>query len=324
MRRRTFITGLGGTLAFALPGQAQQRSPAVVGYLTIGSAQSRPHYVAAFKRGLNEANLAEGRDFTIEHRWAGNRYDELLPHAEELVRRKVDVIMAGSNLAATAAKRATSSIPIVFSIGSDPIAEGLVASYNRPGGNATGVAFMASELGPKRLELLGELMPGARIAVLVNARRPNAVSLADDLVRAGAAMGRTISIVELDLQGDLDRPFVEARNGGARALLIRNDPVFNTMHTKLAALTLHHRMPAMFFAREFVEAGGFASYSANIADLYRQAGRYVARILAGAKPADLPVVQPTRFELVVNLKTAKALGLEVPPMLLARADEVIE
>ena len=309
-----------------LAGAQPARRP-VIGYLAIGTAETRAHYVAAFQRGLAEAGIAVGNDVEIEFRWAGESRDRFGPLADELVRRKVDVILAGSNWAAIAAMGATRSIPIVFAAGGDPIADGLVASYNRPGGNATGAVFMSTELSPKRLELLRELVPGGTVAMLfnlANADSRDAARVVSGLSQAASVLGLTLLPVPIEPTADIAKAVAEAKARGASALLVANDAAFNSLQERLPRLEVEHRLPAIYFNREFVAAGGLMSYGVDYANVYRLAGTYVARVIKGEKPADLPVMQPTRFEFVINLKTAKALDIEMPPLLLVRADEVIE
>jgi putative ABC transport system substrate-binding protein len=275
---------------------------------------------------LAKVGYVEGQNVTIEYRWAEGHYDQLPALAVELTRRQVAVIVAmGGEPSALAAKAATQTIPIVFNSGGDPVKLGLVASLNRPGGNATGVSMLFVELGPKQLEMLHKLVPKvAVIAVLVNPTMASAEKETQDALAAGRALGKQVHIVTASREGEIGTAFGDLVKHGAGALLVAPDPFFFARREHLVALAAHHAVPAIYFAREFPEAGGLMSYGTSVADVYQQVGIYAGRILKGEKPADLPVVQPTKFELVIKLKTAKALGLEVPPDLLAIADEVIE
>jgi putative ABC transport system substrate-binding protein len=327
MRRREFITLLGGaSLMCPLPLRAQQRAMPVIGFLHPGAADAIAPLVDAFRRGLAETGYVEGRNVAIDYRWADGHYDPLPALAADLVRRRVIVIAAcGSSAPGLAAKAATSSIPIVFQTGSDPVADALVASMNRPGGNVTGVSRMTVALEPKRLELLHDVVPKATvIAFLHNPSSPRAELQVEQLGEPARALGLELEVAKASTEHELDSAFATIARQDARALLVATEPSYTGWYDKIAALAARHAIPAMFPNRTAVAAGGLMSYDSSLIDSYRQVGVYVARVLKGEKPAELPVMQPTKFELVINLKTAKALGLEVPPMLLARADEVIE
>jgi ABC-type uncharacterized transport system substrate-binding protein len=325
VNRREFITLLGGAAAWPLSARAQQQSMPVMGYLNARSRETDKPFLAAFHHGLNEAGYVEGRNVTIEYRWAEGQYDRLPELATDLVRRQVTVMAATSTPAAVAAKAATSAIPIVFTTGADPVATGLVDSLSRPSGNLTGVNIYLSDLGAKRLELLRELLPNtAVIGMFVNPNFPDAESQSNDMKEAARALGQQVHVVNANSEGDFNRAFATFTELKADALIVSLDAFFLSRREQIIALAAHHKIPAIYFGREFVLAGGLMSYGANIGDSYRQAGIYAGRILKGAKPGDLPVVRPTKFDLVINLKTAKALGLEVPWFLQQRADEVIE
>jgi ABC-type uncharacterized transport system substrate-binding protein len=299
----------------------------VVGLLIAGTQEGFAHLMAAFRRGLSETGSVEGQNMAIEYRWANNDANQLPELAADLVRRRVAVIVTPvTTAAALAAKRATATIPIVFSAGVDPVVAGLVASFNRPGGNVTGIHYMSGELGAKRFELLHELRPGARrICLLVNPNNPVAAEAAiKDVTAAAAVVGRQIEVITAGSYRDIDTAFAVLVQKQADALLIAADALFMTRRVQLTTLAARHTLPAVYPWRDFAEAGGLMSYGASQADRFRQIGRYAGRILKGEKPADLPVMQATTFELVINLQTARALGLEIPPQLLARADEVIE
>jgi ABC-type uncharacterized transport system substrate-binding protein len=327
MRRREFITLLGG-VAVAWPIAARARQPAmpVVGYLGSTSLDGYvSDQVAAFRQGLNEAGFAEGQNVAIEFRWAEGQYDRLPTLAAEFVSRQVSVVLAGSLPTALAAKGATSTIPIVFVMGADPVKLGVVASLNRPGGNVTGISQYYGALGAKRLELLRELVPSASvIAIITNPKNPNAEDHLNDVQAAARAIGQQTDVFRASNESQIDAAFAGLVRRGDGALLVTDDPFFSVRRSQIAALAGRHAVPTIYYAREFATAGGLVSYGSRSGDNYHQAGTYVGRILKGEKPADLPVMQPTKFELVINLKTAKALGLDVPATLLATADEVIE
>jgi putative ABC transport system substrate-binding protein len=326
-RRRAFISMLGSAAAaWPLAARAQQTAMPVVGFLRNGSPEPNAHLVAAFRKGLGESGYVEGRNVSVEYRWAHNDDDRLPELAADLVRLRVSVIVTpGSTTAAAAAKSATTTIPIVFSAGGDPVQMGLVASLNRPGGNVTGVSSMSGELGAKRFGLLQELVPrAARFAVLVNPNNPLTKAYVTDVRAAAAAIGRQIEVLTANISHDIDAAFATLVKNRADALLVGLDPLFVSRRVQLATLAARHAVPAIYPFREDAEAGGLMSYGPSNTDLVRQAGIYTGRVLKGEKPADMPILRATRFDLIINLTTAKALGLEVPPTLLARADEVIE
>jgi putative ABC transport system substrate-binding protein len=330
MRRREFIMLLGGaaaTTALPLMARAQQSAVPVLGVLGIGPLGSDATSMMGLRRGLNEQGFVEGRNVTIETRSTpAADYDHLVALASDLVRHPAAVLIAtGSAGVAKAAKAATASIPIVFANGSDPVKVGLVASMNSPGGNATGVSFFTSTLGPKRLELLRELVPQATtIAFLVNPTNPVTEGDTKDMEAAAQSVGQRIIVVTASNGNEIDAALATASRERVGALLVNVDAFFSSRRHQLAALAARYRIPASYNNSQYVRAGGLMSYGDDRLDSYRHVGVYAGRILKGEKPADLPVLQPTKYELVINLKTAKALGLEVPPMLLARADEVIE
>jgi putative ABC transport system substrate-binding protein len=328
VRRREFITLMGGAaVAWPLAARAQQPAMPVIGFLNSQSPDTLADRLRGFHRGLKESGFVEGENVSIDYRWAENQVDRLPELAAELVRRQVSVITTtGGPGVVLAAKAATTTIPIVFIVPEDPVRTGLVVSLARPGGNATGINLVSLELVAKRLELLREMVPGmVRVAVLVNpANAAFAETTLKDVEPAARAMGLKIQILNASTNREIDAAFATLVRQRPDALFVGNDPFFTTRRVQLATAAAHHSIPATFGTRENAEAGGLMSYGANIADGWRQVGTYVGRILKGAKAADLPVVQSSKFELVVNLQTARLLGLEVPSMLLARADEVIE
>jgi ABC-type uncharacterized transport system substrate-binding protein len=327
VKRRDFITLLGGAAAaWPLAARAQQQPMPVVGFLNGGTAEGYAPMVAAFRQGLKEAGYVEAQNVIIEYRWAEGQYDRLPSLAAELVQQKVSVIAATTTPAALAAKAATSTVPIVFTTGGDPIKLGLVASLGRPGGNVTGSTQLSVEVGPKRLELARELFPGATtFALLVNPANPLAATVSKDLEAAADTLGMRLHVLHASTEADFEAAFATATQLRAAALVISTpDPMFGSHAAQLGALALRHRVPAIYFRREFAASGGLMSYGASITETYRLAGVYTGRILKGEKPADLPVVQSTKVELILNLKTARALGVTVPLPLSGRADEVIE
>ena len=326
MDRRTFISTMaGGLLATPLAAEAQPRAMPVIGFLNGASAELSGHYVRPFLQGLSETGYVEGRNVTIEFRWANGQYDQLPALAADLVRRQVAVIAATSTPTGLPAKAATTTIPIVFVTGSDPIEQGLVTSMNRPGGNLTGATTLAVEMGQKRLELLREVVPAATLfGVLLNPTGPNLKAVSRDLQTASRIAGLPIHVLHASTERDFDTVFATLGQVRASALVIGTDTFFNSQSGKLAALTVRHAVPAIYQYREFAAAGGLMSYGGSITDAYRMAGVYTGRILKGEKPSDLPVQQSTKAELFINLKTAKALGITIPQSILIRADEVIQ
>jgi putative ABC transport system substrate-binding protein len=327
MRRRELIAGLGSAPLWALVARAQQPIMPVIGILSTGSPKEIPtaNVLAALRRGLGEAGFVEGQNVAIEYRFAEGRYDRLPTLAVELAQRSVAVIATSGTPAAPAAKAVTGTIPIVFMFAGDPVAAGLVTGLNRPGGNMTGVTFFIGELGTKKLELLGELVPtAATIALLVNRSNPVSESELADLEGAAHTLGRRIEVLNASNDSDLEAvstTFLQERPG---ALLIGSDPFLLNRRERLVSLAARYRLPALYPLRDYVQVGGLISYGTSLVDAYRQGGVYVGRILKGEKPGDLPVMRSTKFELVINLKTARTLGLTMPDKLLAIADEVIE
>jgi putative ABC transport system substrate-binding protein len=327
MQRRGFIELLGGAaLAWPLAARAQQPALPVIGYLSSGTAAGFAPLLAAFRDGLNQTGYVEGRNVTIEFRWSEGQDQRLPAFVADLIRRPAAMIVAtGGSAPAVAAKAATTTIPIVFTGGQDPVKLGLVQSLNRPGGNATGVLNIARELNAKRLELLRELVPAADIiAVLINRTGMGSDEQLAQLEAAAASLGQKIEVFDVGAEGEFDSSIATMVRRGAGALYITSDPFFTSHTSRLVALATQHAMPASYSFRSFAMAGGLTTYGANLADQHRQAGVYAGQILKGAKPADLPVLQPTKFDLVINLKTANTLNLKVPAKLLALADEVIE
>jgi putative ABC transport system substrate-binding protein len=325
MQRRSFLTSLSAATAWPMAARAQQPAKMpVIGYLNSRGPGEDAHLLAAFRQGLKEVGFTEGQNVVIEYRFAQNQYDRLPALAADLVRRQMAVI-AVNTPAAQAAKAATSTIPIVFATNDDPVEMKLVSSLNRPGGNLTGVTTLAVELGQKRLELLHELVPAAAIiALLVNPTNPTAETQSRDLQTAAATLGLRAYVLHASAEGDFDMVFATLVQLRVGALVIGPDPFFTSRIDRIAALALRYAMPAIFQYRQFTQAGGLMSYGSSITDSYRVAGAYTGRILKGEKPADLPVQQATRVELIINMKTARALGLTFPITLLGRADEVIE
>ena len=318
MRRREFTAGLGASLAAPLAVRAQQQPIPVIGFLNSGSPGPFAQMLAAFHQGLKDGGFVEGRNVAIEYRWAEGHYDRLPTLSADLVRRQVAVIAAtGGSFSVFAAKAATATIPVLF-IAADPVRDGLVASLNRPGGNVTGVSLFSAELAPKRLQLLRELVPKAsKIAALTN---PASMDEAEAMTRAGLQ----VLTITVKAESDFEPAFIHAAQQGVEALLVSADPFLNSQRAQIVALAARHSLPAAYPWREYVEAGGLMSYGTSLVGTYRQVGQYVSRVLKGDKPADLPVQNPIKFDLAVNLKTAKALGITIPETLLATADEVIE
>jgi putative tryptophan/tyrosine transport system substrate-binding protein len=325
MKRRDFITLLGGGAAWPFAAGAQRPALPVIGFLSNISPDPIARPMVAFRDGLKEAGYTELQNVTIEYRWAEGRNDRLPELARDLVRRQVAAIVAtGGGTSALAAKAATTQIPIVFSAATDPVQLGLVASLNRPGGNATGVFILTNDLEAKRLGLLQELVPSGTIAVLVNPQAPGADAQLSEVHAAAHALSRAAVVLNASSEHELEDAFTAVSKMGAKALLVAADPFFNTRREQIIQLAAQHAVPAIYEFREFPVEGGLMSYGTSLADAYRQIGLYTGRILKGEKPSELPVMQPTKLELVINLKAAKTLGLQVPDKLLALADEVVE
>ena len=324
MRRREFNTLLGGAVAWPFGVRAQQPTMPVIGFLRSTPAKPFAHIVAAFREGLKETGFVEGQSIAIEQRWADNQLDRLPELAADLIHRQAAVIVC-NGLAVEAARSAAAATPIVFVVGGDPVALGLVSSLNRPGGNLTGLTFFGNKLGAKRVEMLRELVPGAGVfASLVDPNFPEAVLEAHEVEDAARNIGQQIVPLNVANEHEFDAAFTTIVQTGARALVVIGSPFFTSQSRTLVALSARHAIPAIYDLRDYVAVGGLISYSASFTDAYRQAGVYAGRILKGAKPSELPVLQPTAFELAINLKTAKTLGLTFPPSFRLRADEVIE
>jgi putative tryptophan/tyrosine transport system substrate-binding protein len=326
LKRREFITLVAGAAAWPFAAGAQQPATPVVGFINPASPGELANRVKAFHNGLAELGFVEGRNVMIEYRWAEGRYDQLSALANDLVRRGVAAIAATGGIASVrAARSATAEVPIVFTTGSDPVEAGLVMSLNRPGGNVTGAGLMSTNLVAKRIEILRELIPNAKsIAVLGNAGNPSAKFEIDEAQNGARLLGLNIHIERADGKADFERAFTSIVQQRADALLVTTDPFFESLHGRIVGLAARHAIPTIYAQRQYALDGGLISYGASITDLYRQAGVYVGRILKGEKPADLPVTQPSKFEFVVNMRTAKVLRLDVPASILLRADEVIE
>ena len=324
MRRREFIAGLGSATAWPLAARGQQAAMPVIGFLVNRVRENAPNALAALRKGLSEIGFVEGRNVTIEL-FANNATDRLPEVVADLVRRRVTVIAASGLAPALAAKSATATIPIVFRIGADPVRYGLVASLNRPGGNVTGVTDIGVDLGPKRLGLLHELLPRAsRFAALVNPTNPATESRIAEVTAAALAIGRSVDVVPASTDREIDAAFASLVQKRIDALWVSSDALFINRRLQLTTLAAHHRLPAIYSNHDSVEVGGLMSYGTNILESLYQVGIYTGRILKGEKPSDLPVTRPTKYEMVINLKTAKALGLAIPETLLATADEVIQ
>jgi putative ABC transport system substrate-binding protein len=327
MRRRDFIKVItGSAAAWPLAASAQQTAMPVVGFFNPGNASVQTYLVEGFRRGLAEAGYSEGRNVAVEYRWADGHYDRLPEIAADLVRRRVEVIVAGGSSApGLAAKAATSTIPIVFQTGADPVADGLVSSMNRPRGNITGVSRMTVALEPKRLELLHDVVPKASVfAMLVNQNSPRADFEIEQVQKAAKSLGYRLEIVKIGVEEELEGVFDKMAHEKMDALVVENDPTMQEWDEKIVALTIRHAIPTMFNNRRYVVKGGLMSYDSSLVDSYRQVGTYVGRILKGEKPAELPILEPTKFDLALNLKTAKTLALAIPLKMQAFADEVIE
>jgi putative tryptophan/tyrosine transport system substrate-binding protein len=325
VKRREFITLIGGAAAWPLAGRAQQPAMPTIGFLNSASPEGYAPYATAFRQGLKEAGYVDGQNVTIEYRWAEGRYEQLPALAAELVRRQVSVVAATSTPAGLVAKAATSTIPVVFTTAADPVKVGLVASLNRPGGNVTGVSFFNAELGSKQAGLLHELIPAAaHVGLLVNPKFPATDALTRDVTAVASAIGFEIHVMQASDSREIEDAFGALVRKRADALLVGADTFLLSRRLQIATLAARHAIPAVYPIRDFAEAGGLISYGASQTEGYRQAGIYTGKILKGAKPNDLPVIRATKFELVINLPTARAIGLEIPPTVLARADLVIE
>jgi len=326
VRRRAFVTLLGGAAVWPLAAQAQQRGLPVIGFLGAPSAAPYARYVAAVHQGLKEVGYVEHQNVAMEYRWADSQYDRLPALAADLVSRRVAVIVPiGGSPAVLAAKAATSTIPIVFNLGADPIELGLVTNLSRPGGNITGIAMMALEIETKQLQLLHELAPtSTSIAILLNPSSGQAQPQEREAQEAARVLGLQVLVLKASTEREIEQAFAALVRERAGALLVGADTFFVSQATLFVVLTARHSIPTIYPFRPYVDAGGLMSYGASLLDSYRQTGVYAGRVLKGEKPADLPIVQPTNFELVINLKTARAVGIAIPPTLLARADEVIE
>ncbi|MBR1211543.1 ABC transporter substrate-binding protein [Bradyrhizobium sp. JYMT SZCCT0180] len=327
MRRRDFVTLLGGSaIAWPLAVQAQQLAMPVIGYLGVTSAESDASRLPGLRRGLHETGYVEGRNLTIEYRWGGYQPDRLPALVAELIQMRVAVIVTPGLLSTLAAKAATTTIPVVFGVGADPVQNGLVASLNRPGGNLTGINVLSNEFGAKGLALFHELVPGiTTIGLLGNPNNPTIDDqVTRDVLAAASAMGIRIQTLKATTDAEIDAAFVSLVQARTGALLVSNDAFFNSRVGQIVALAAHHAIPVMYGSPEFIVGGGLIGYGASLTEAYREVGLYVGRILKGERPADLPVVQASRFELVINLKTARALGLAIPARLLALVDQVIE
>ena len=325
MRRRDVISLLGGVTAIPFAAHAQQPAMPVVGYLSALSHAAVERYNDAFVAGLMETGYVDGKNVKIEYSWAEGNYDRLPALAADLVRERVAIIFAAGDPSALAAKAATTTIPIVFIVGRDPIKLGVVASLNRPGGNLTGVNLLTKEMEAKRLGVLHQLVPTAtKLAVLLNPKTADADAQLSEVRSASRILGPQIEVIDASDERDIDRAFASLPQKKIGGLVVSADPFFNTCRSQFIALAARYSMPTLYFVREFASSGGLISYGTSVTDAYHQVGVYTAKILSGAKPGDLPIVQPTKFELVINLKTAKTLGLSVPPTILATADEVIE
>ena len=327
MRRREFIALLGGTAAaWPLAARAQQAAMPAIGFMSGRAPQDSAHLVSAFRQGLAETGFVEGQTVTIEFRWANGDYDRLPALAADLVSRKVAVLVGvGGDVSALAAKKATATIPVVFGMGADPVKAGLVASFNRPSGNATGFTLLTTEMETKRLGLLREIVPAVQlIGILVNPKTPSSSQELNDLELAAKGIGQRLFVASANDDAELDAALTSLGQQRVGAFLVTSAPFFDTRLERIVGFAAQNRLPAIYQFREYAVAGGLISYGPNIVESYRNAGDYVGRILKGEKPADLPVLQPTKYDFVINLKTAKALGLTVPPTLLAEAGEVIE